>query len=709
MSGPREGPGIDPRPAQDVWALRSEALLAAQDFSGEIWTDYNIHDPGVMMLEQAAYAATEIAYRFDRPMTDRLADADGCIDYARLRLAPAAEVMRMRPVTAADLSAVLSGADPATILKVTATPRLGAQAGLYDIHVIPVRPDLAEAARKAVKIAYAKVRNLCEDVAEIRVATPVPCTLALHVEYQRHEAPKEILREAMRRCRLLLVNRPRKTAAPPFDDPVRQWPGWTEIGPGVETTAPLYEAVATIPGVVHVNRLEILLKADRDEAFNKGDDAFSIPLSPNEYLALDIGGDVADIQMTSRGLTVSPKVSDLQSQLSLDNALPVSSAALPSPVRQGRRLGDELLPIAHELPAPFLAGPEKAPSSAQPQMRSAAATYRSYLRLVDGQLDALERGRAGIASLFSESLEPAAEGCDADDEDWIDRKSRALDHLLALYGESFTQSSLHRMSSLPAGKESLENKRRLLRAVSRIHMNRGALDGFGEKLEILLGIPEFDHDVLTRALSPTGLAFGGEDSGWLRMEPGPDLVAIDPMASPSGNPPALLLGRVASAETLRAAAVGKAWRIAERGNAWHLGINTGDWADRILAVGGFASRKEAEAAAANISACIAASLKAAMDAVHDRPVVIEDILLRGTGGYTPMTLDIAFPCDGPAEQKAYRELAEETVGLICPAHILSRCHWLPPNDLIWLRQAMKAFDGPVVRHILRPGATEQAP
>ena len=43
--------------------LRKEAIAYTQKFSGDIWTDYNAHDPGVTILEQFTYALTYISFR----------------------------------------------------------------------------------------------------------------------------------------------------------------------------------------------------------------------------------------------------------------------------------------------------------------------------------------------------------------------------------------------------------------------------------------------------------------------------------------------------------------------------------------------------------------------------------------------------------------------------------------------------------------------
>src|SRR5665647_9448 len=52
--------------------LREEGIKYIQKVAGKIWTDYNIHDPGVSILEVLAYAITELGYRASYNIEDIL-------------------------------------------------------------------------------------------------------------------------------------------------------------------------------------------------------------------------------------------------------------------------------------------------------------------------------------------------------------------------------------------------------------------------------------------------------------------------------------------------------------------------------------------------------------------------------------------------------------------------------------------------------------
>ena len=43
-----------------------------QKFSGDNWTDYNYHDPGITILEQLCFAITDLGYKANFPIEDVL-------------------------------------------------------------------------------------------------------------------------------------------------------------------------------------------------------------------------------------------------------------------------------------------------------------------------------------------------------------------------------------------------------------------------------------------------------------------------------------------------------------------------------------------------------------------------------------------------------------------------------------------------------------
>lgn len=63
----------------DFELLRKEAIAYIQRISGNVWTDYNAHDPGITILEVLCYAITDLSYRANKPIQDLLALESGSL------------------------------------------------------------------------------------------------------------------------------------------------------------------------------------------------------------------------------------------------------------------------------------------------------------------------------------------------------------------------------------------------------------------------------------------------------------------------------------------------------------------------------------------------------------------------------------------------------------------------------------------------------
>jgi hypothetical protein len=95
-------------PAFDYAFLRAEGLTHIQKLSGLVWTDHNLHDPGITTLEILCYALTDLAYRTGFDTRDLMTGPDGKMDPSSLSgLAPAHEVLTTAPRTIADYRRLL--------------------------------------------------------------------------------------------------------------------------------------------------------------------------------------------------------------------------------------------------------------------------------------------------------------------------------------------------------------------------------------------------------------------------------------------------------------------------------------------------------------------------------------------------------------------------------------------------------------------------
>lgn len=98
-------------PSQDFYRLRREGIGFVQKAGSDQWTDYNVHDPGITILEALSYAITDLGYRLDWDIEDILAPktppADPKQPYPNQTFFSARRILTINPTTSDDFRRVL--------------------------------------------------------------------------------------------------------------------------------------------------------------------------------------------------------------------------------------------------------------------------------------------------------------------------------------------------------------------------------------------------------------------------------------------------------------------------------------------------------------------------------------------------------------------------------------------------------------------------
>lgn len=509
-------------------ALRREGIALAQQLSGERWTDYNLHDPGVTILEQLIYAITDIVYRADFPVADYLVDESGEIDYPRLALHRPEQVFTCRPTTVLDYRKAILNAvselDDVWLIPVVPTTAQP-ERGLYRMVVKPLQ-GLDEAAQEAlvaqVRDFYLSRRNLCEDLSDIRVVRGLDYQLCAEIEVGSERRPVDILAEIYFACArriaggITLYNFDRLGAAGQgldqlFDGPFTDHGFFKDEEFGGDRAqvqlSTLYALINGLAGVDHVRELYLerdgqrfydLIQSDSPEsAFNllipTRDDQVRIQLTTNGRL-LPIS--VAELRV---------KVDELNFQYHSVRSRPQSMTPIYRLPEGRRRPLKDYASIQGQFPLAYGIGVFGVPDSASPQEQARAKQLKGYLllfeQLLANGLANLENIRAlfspdgaaqrsyavqplsgdqvpNMAGLYRDEaaaeLEQIMAGCD----DFRERKGRLLDYLLALYGESFSQHSLRHFNDYYSPDEVeqliLDNKIEFLQSVVALGRDRAA-------------------------------------------------------------------------------------------------------------------------------------------------------------------------------------------------------------------------------------------
>lgn len=566
-------PGTD---ALDFFSLRAQGIDQVQQLAGAIWTDYNLHDPGVTLLEQLCYGLTELAYQARQPLADYLTNERGHIDYQQHALYKPQEIFPTRPVTAEDYcKRILDEVPEIDALRVTPVDEPGNYGVcLYDISLKLLQPligpeytdEYRAAIRSKILRVYQGNRNLGEDIYRIRIERSSACFLKGIIETTGARASADIYADVffqvarkissnvrMQRYETLALQESLDTI---FTGPLTRHgfiasEGLNENHPG-KALDELNAIVSAIEGVKKVYHLELVnalgetldgdalmeqsffLKFPEEVAqqnwlkinFNPGKttDARDVVKGRDEILEQLMGE-------TRRAL----QKLEFEYRAFRNNKTDIAQlVTLP----QGRVKPElDYYSIQHHFPNVYGVNSAGIPSSETLQRKIAAQQLKTYLypfeQLLANMLALLQNwqqlfslGEIPNHSYFAQFLDnrtipdfaalyknaainlDTIKALQAQYDPAYERKSRALDTLLALYGEEFSQEGLLHFNYYHQEQPeywAIDNKIRMLLHLADTSQNRSGafntnavhwqsanISSLHKKINILLGIQQLD-------------------------------------------------------------------------------------------------------------------------------------------------------------------------------------------------------------------------
>lgn len=187
------------KPSCDFGVLKTQGIDFAQVLSGDIWTDFNEHDPGVTILEQVCFALTELAYKANLDIEALLLLNNNLGEHSQndlLFFAPQ-DILPSNPVTVNDYRRLLIDAFFPKIKNAWIIPTKGEKAsGLYTIYIFLAEYEKNQTAFiTELKQFLAAHRNLGEDFEEIIILKPHPVNIRVTIEMDYDVVPEEVLAE----------------------------------------------------------------------------------------------------------------------------------------------------------------------------------------------------------------------------------------------------------------------------------------------------------------------------------------------------------------------------------------------------------------------------------------------------------------------------------------------------------------------------------
>jgi hypothetical protein len=428
-------------PAMDYTFLRQEGIRHLERMAGHLWTDFNVHDPGITILEQLCYAITDLANRIDYEIPDLLASA-GKDAYASL-YSPG-KILTTHPVTLNDLRKLVidvEGVKNAWIEPVAAQKiplyfdqrkhELALQdetrqaepiylKGLYrvlieisDLLYLEGTVAQGEIRRKVLHRLHAH-RAICEDFEEVQVLEPQPVTINARIEIGPVDDPEALLLQIYQRLANAI------SPAVPFYTLSQLLDAGEEVdeifdGPllahgfirsedlrkaqrhTVLRTSDLIRQIMDVPGVRAVRMITISTGAKPQE--------WSLRLDPDRAPKLNLTAPT--ILLERKGLEANvdrEKVLAgynqwLRQAAHIDMRGRGQNDLLP-PQGRARSIGD-YYSFQHQFPANYGIGAYGLPDSASAQRKSQARQLKAYLLFFDQLLANSFAQLANVGALFS--------------------------------------------------------------------------------------------------------------------------------------------------------------------------------------------------------------------------------------------------------------------------------------------------------------------
>lgn len=550
-------------------ALKQDGIKYVQQLSGKHWTDYNIHDPGVTILEQLCYALTDLAYRADFSVEDHLTDEKGRIDCVRQALYPPEKILPARPTTINDYRKVIFDA-VRELDNVWLIPLQDPDCnGLYRV-MLRIKEEVAQENVKdvvdKVRMVYGRNRNLCEDIGDIIIVKDVTCELHAQIEIHDVDAAADIL------ARIYYEAAKHITAGMrfhPYENLLRSGISLDEILEGpfcrhgyikenelgdVTQDILITDLFSIIKAVEGVDRIKSLYVEQDGKIY---DSSLRGPGSDTALrLHIPNNGEDINISVFKDGRLVPVSIKEFRARYDEMNfsrqtrihSLEDVSSLYPPPHGQYRDLR-AYSSMQNDFPAIYGINRYGVPTSSSLESKARSRQLKAYLILFEQLLvnngaslhelrdlfsteissthtyayAALKSDQIGdLNAVYAGDATALIDGVLKKYDNYVDRKGRLLDYLLALYGESFSQQAIthfnYYYTSSELKKEIIRNKAEFLiqilefgkekAAAFNYHnfpCNQSNMAGLQRKLSIMLGFKRRKNISLTIGMVRRGL------------------------------------------------------------------------------------------------------------------------------------------------------------------------------------------------------------
>jgi hypothetical protein len=444
----------------DFDKLRREGITYLGKLAGKIWTDHNVHDPGITILEALCYALLDLGYRTNLPVEDLLSRAPGDATNDNNFFTPA-QILACNPLTITDyrkLLVDLDGVKNAWLEVATdqkdlcrnpdqqtpgTVPGAGTGCteylnGLYHVYIETEKnadKDFSTTAQKEVYIndvtcrvkkALMAHRNLCEDFVDVYVMCKLEMGVCADIELDPDADADKVYIEVAQQLRAFFSPAPRFYTLPQLLDkklPVEEiFAGRpynvTESHGFVDTTefeqielkkeihlSDVFNVIFNVAGVRNIKNLQ--LRTCNGAAVNQTGWKFKLPKNYIPDFTISCSG----FRFSKNGQPITIDQAKYQGLLNINfsntgkivytEAFPNLNSAIPGGIYRSDL--SDYYSIQNDFPRVYGIGEGGLPDSAPASRKAQALQLKAYLLFFDQLLANYLTQLKNIRSLFAMS------------------------------------------------------------------------------------------------------------------------------------------------------------------------------------------------------------------------------------------------------------------------------------------------------------------
>jgi len=478
--------------------LLEEGISLIQKFSGDNWTDYNYHDPGITILEQLCYAITDLGYKSNFPVEDLLMIGVDNYDFEKKNLfIPADKIFSSNPTTFNDYRRlIIDFVDIVNNVWFEVVKNNNSNIhGLFDVKVqLSDNTDIISAneAIEKIKTKIDENRALCSDLNEIIILKKDTISIRADIEIDSFYVGEEILAKVFTLVEKRLNDKLKFVGLEHFEN---LDVGVEEIFQGVRTSkgiilennlndktnqvyiSEIIDIIRNIEGIINLKNFVIFKNGIRiyEDIISFAENSYPSFENIDIYFSENSESEINFIRNNNSYSIDKTIFSQIYDSLSV-NHLPIVKKYNKKADVNGRFSLDQLskyYSIINEFPANYGLKEKELPKTASKLRRAQMKQLKAYLILFDQLMSNYTAQLANIRNIFSvdklektfftqipsdiESMEEIVssdkqenykskiESISEDNYSFVKRRNAFLDHMLSRFGESFNSELLKKI------------------------------------------------------------------------------------------------------------------------------------------------------------------------------------------------------------------------------------------------------------------------